>query len=231
MRKVWGLCAIALLAACQAAGTADREEEDGQGASESPEAAEAPQESPGGIYEAGLAAAGSGDFAAAMDYWSAAARDGDARAAYNIGQLYRHGDGVAQDDAEAARWFLAAARGGLAQAQEMIGSMYANGTGVEQDTREAVRWTAKAAEQGDGNARAALPRYQTELGWNYMGGRNGVAQDAALSCMWFGFAAESGQGDAAGMAESTCGVLDPAQRSRLASVSAACRGSGFERCG
>ncbi len=59
-----------------------------------------------------------------------------------------NGEGVPQDDVEAARSFRLAAEQGLAIAQYNLGVMYNNGEGVPEDMAEAARWLRLAAEQG-----------------------------------------------------------------------------------
>ena len=77
----------------------------------------------------------------------AAAEQGAARAQFILGNMYRQGEGVAQDDAEAVRWYRLAAEQGLARAQYSLGLMYTIGWGVPQDHAEAMRWLGLAAEQ------------------------------------------------------------------------------------
>jgi len=49
----------------------------------------------------------------AIDELRAKVERGDVIAQYNLGQSYREGSGVPQDDAEAVRWFGAGRRGNL----------------------------------------------------------------------------------------------------------------------
>jgi len=70
-------------------------------------------------------------------WFRAAAEQGDPYAQFNLGLLYKKGDGVARDDALAATWLRLAAKQGLAFAQNHLGAMYYNGRGVEQDDHEA----------------------------------------------------------------------------------------------
>ena len=51
----------------------------------------------GGDFEKGLAAAQSGDFATALREWTPLAEQGDPDAQYNLGVMYRNGNGVPQD--------------------------------------------------------------------------------------------------------------------------------------
>ena len=78
-----------------------------------------------------------------------AAAQGDAAAQFNLGNMYKDGRGVRQDDAEAARWFRKAADQGLAQAQFGLGVMYYTGRGVRQDRALAQEWFGKACQNGD----------------------------------------------------------------------------------
>ena len=61
------------------------------------------------------------------------AEQGDAEAQNNLGVMYANGNGVAQDDKQAAFWFRKAADQGEAMAQFNIGRMYFNGTVLQQD--------------------------------------------------------------------------------------------------
>src|SRR5262249_47353074 len=88
-----------------------------------------------GVYEAGLR------------ILRTRAEKGDASAQSSLGFMYATGQGVKQDDAEAAKWYRLAAERGRANAQYNIGAMYAKGQGVPQDYNEAQRWWRAAAEQ------------------------------------------------------------------------------------
>ena len=69
-----------------------------------------------------------------IDALRARAEAGDAEAQFNLGTVYADGEGVPQDDAEAARWFRLAADQGLGEAQNNLGFMYDTGRGVPQDS-------------------------------------------------------------------------------------------------
>ena len=78
--------------------------------------------------------------------------------------MYREGQGVPQDDTEAAKWYNRAAGQGLGAAQCNLGVMYATGRGVQQDYAEAVVWIRRAAEQGHAHAQGSLGlMYQTGI--------------------------------------------------------------------
>jgi TPR repeat protein len=89
-----------------------------------------------------------------MRCYRPAADQGHATAQYNLGLLYASGQGVPQDDAEAARWYGKAADQGNPEAQFNLGTLYANGQGVPQDNRRAHHYFALAATQLSGETRA-----------------------------------------------------------------------------
>ena len=112
------------------------------------------------------------------------AKQGNAKAQYNLGGMYYNGKGVRKDYAQAVQWYRKAAEQGHAKAQYNLGVMYDQGQGVRQDYAEAVQWYRKAAEQGDAEA-------QYNLGLMYYKGE-GVRQDLALAQEWFGKACQNG---------------------------------------
>ena len=67
--------------------------------------------------------------------------------------MYATGDGVPEDDREAARLWILAAEQGFASAQYTLGVMYGNGTGVVQDFMYAHMWFNIAASNGDENSK------------------------------------------------------------------------------
>ena len=82
------------------------------------------------------------------------AEQGDAEAQFNLGVMYRTGEGVARDYSESVKWTRRAAEQGIAEAQYYLGVAYANGQGVAQDDAESVKWWSLAAEQGIADLRA-----------------------------------------------------------------------------
>ncbi|MEM7071941.1 MAG: tetratricopeptide repeat protein, partial [Pseudomonadota bacterium] len=64
----------------------------------------------------------------------------DTQTWFERGLQYEQGDGVAQDDSEAAYWYRKAAEQGHALAQGWLGVMYEQGKGVRQDDIEAAHW-------------------------------------------------------------------------------------------
>jgi TPR repeat protein len=99
--------------------------------------------------------------------------------------MYRKGQGVVQDYAQAAAWYGKAADQGSADAQVYLGGMYEPGQGVVQDYAQAAAWYRKAAAQG--SAGVSLDA-QLSLGKLYANGQ-GVKQDYVQAYMWFNLAA------------------------------------------
>jgi hypothetical protein len=127
-------------------------------------------------------------FDQAVFWYTKAAEQGHAASQYKLAEMYRHGEGVARDDARAAHWFLQAAEQGLKEAQLYIGLMYYYGTGLARDYSQAAHWLANAAEQGQ-------PVAQYSLGVLYDSGM-GVRQDRVLALKWLTISAAGGYPDA-----------------------------------
>lgn len=103
-------------------------------------------------YQAGAAAHERGDYALALAEWSAEAERGNPDAQYNLGQMYRLGQGVDVDMSKAFGWYLRAAEQGMVPAQLNVGVMYGRGIGVPSDDVQAYKWLSIAAAQGEPQA-------------------------------------------------------------------------------
>ena len=148
-------------------------------------------------------------------------RPGDANGQFGRDSVYLRtlGQGVPEDDAQAAKWFQKAAIQGQELAQYALAGLYDSGQGVPKDDAQAVKWYEKAAAQGNAKAQdrlgrlADLPtlrtqatqgdaRAQLQLGGLYATGE-GVPQDYAIARQCYEKAAA--QGDA--LAQTSLGVL------------------------
>ena len=112
----------------------------------------------------------------------------DAGAQYTLGEKYKYGEGVVEDDKESLKWYSQAAYSyrilaeqGDADAQYILGYMYQDGKGVIQDYKKSAKWYTRAAEQGHTQA-------QFNLGWMYEQGE-GVLQDYIRAYAWYSIAA------------------------------------------
>ncbi|GHT40345.1 hypothetical protein AGMMS49921_01580 [Endomicrobiia bacterium] len=86
------------------------------------------------------------------------AKQGDAKAQYELGVMYEHGKGIKQDFKKAFYWYKMSAEQGNPLAKYNLGLMYEHGKGVKQDYKEAFKWYKEAADQGIADAQAALTR-------------------------------------------------------------------------
>jgi tetratricopeptide (TPR) repeat protein len=117
-----------------------------------------------GPLEDGYAAERRGDFQAAFLLLEPLAKQGNAKAQFQLGHMYHTGKGgVPQDYTKALEWFRKAADQGNADAQFNLGSMYYVGQVVPQDYAEAMKWYRKAADQGNAGAQKYLARLSEEM--------------------------------------------------------------------
>jgi predicted aspartyl protease len=106
-----------------------------------------------------------------------------ARSQWVIGRKFATGDGLPQDDVEAAKWYQLSSEQAYARAQFDLGKLYEDGRGVPQDHEEAKRLFELSAKQGFADAldklatlssvvaQATLPsRNLTEVNLDKLGG-------------------------------------------------------------
>lgn len=99
-----------------------------------------------------LAALRRGDAATALRLLRALADQGNAAARFNLGSMYRNGEGVPRDDGQAVRLYRLAAVQGNANAQNNLGVMYRDGLALPQDDVLAYMWFNLSAAKGNQNA-------------------------------------------------------------------------------
>lgn len=119
--------------------------------------------------EEGFAAHEAGDYRRAFGIYLPLANQGDVNAQFNLGVMYRQGQGVAQDYRKSIIWYRRAAEQGDTEAQNALGTLYEYGEGVPIDYYEAFQWYKLAADSGDAFA-------QYKLASLYAKGR-GVSKD------------------------------------------------------
>jgi uncharacterized protein len=142
----------------------------------------------GGPLEEGNAAYARGDFATAERLLRPLAEQGNATAQFDLGGMYKHGQGVQQDYALALTWYRKAADQGDARGENAVGDMYLQGNGVPQDFNAALTWYRKSAEQDHASG-------EYNLGAMYANGQ-GVPQDYVEAANWYRKAADQGHGRA-----------------------------------
>jgi len=137
-----------------------------------------------GGFEDGLAAYRAGDYQKAVGLWKQSAEQGNVRAQYFLGVMYKTGKGVPKDDFKAVHWYTKAAKQGDVRAQSVVAVRYATGKGVPQDDARAVYCYTKAAKQGNRHA-------QYQLGYRYSRGK-GIPEDVVHGYAWLSIAAAQG---------------------------------------
>lgn len=140
-------------------------------------------------FAQGVRAYEAGDHKAAYDAWLPLANRGDVAAMRNIGHLYRWGQGVEKDIAQAIHWYRMAAEKGFSRAQANLAAIYLQGDeGTPVDYDEAHKWFAAAAVQN-------LAVAQYNLGLMYELGL-GVEKNEPRALGWYNLAAKAGQPEA-----------------------------------
>ena len=99
----------------------------------------------------------------AVKWYRKAAEQNHAKAQYNLGVCYAHGEGVAKDQVEAAKWYRKAAEQNFAPAQFNLNVCYYNGEGVAKDWVEAYKWLLLVARQGDEDAKKSVTVLESKL--------------------------------------------------------------------
>lgn len=130
--------------------------------------------------KSGIEAWQKSDYAAAVAIWRPLAENGDADAAFNLGQAYRLGRGVPLNLGAAQSWFERAARKGHVDAATTLGLMlFENG-----NQTGGLRWLREAAQKGD-------PRALLVYGTALFNG-DGIPRDPVLGYAYVSRAAAQG---------------------------------------
>jgi len=129
-----------------------------------------------------------GNFPEAFAWCQRAAHSHLPWAQYNLGLMYRKGEGVPRDNAEAARWYLLAADQDFPEAQQKLAELYYLGQGVPLSLPQAFAWYLRAANLGNAEA-------QFQLGHLYANGQ-GIDHDYTQSRHWIREAALQGHPEA-----------------------------------
>src|SRR3954463_2672614 len=130
--------------------------------------------------KAGIEAWQHADYATAVAIWRPLAEQGDADAAFNLGQAYRLRRGGPIKLSAAKTWFERAASKGHVDAQTTLGLLlFQNG-----DQAEGLKWLKAAAEEGE-------PRALLVYGTALFNG-DGVSQDPVLGYAYVSRAAAQG---------------------------------------
>lgn len=110
----------------------------------------------------GQSALNRGEGGAALEWFRAAARGGDARGFNMIGRCHEHGWGVVASTATAARWYRRAASLGEAWAMFNLADLHMRGDGAPQDDNAAFDLYAESARRGNAKALNMLGLFQED---------------------------------------------------------------------
>ena len=128
-------------------------------------------------FDDGMVAYELSHFESALGEFRLAAKHGEARAQYMLGEMYEHGRGVPKGNATAMKWYRMAAERGHAKSQYKLGLMHEKGMG-----RPVV---GRSGDSGGGGLGViAVPTHQ-RLGLSY-----------AEAVKWYSMAANQGFVDA-----------------------------------
>lgn len=127
-----------------------------QSATGADEAAAAEYEAATAAYETATAAYNRNDYSAAYKQLLPLARHGDAKSQAVIAMMYKYGESVAVNYAEAFNWYLASAKQDYPPAQYSLAELYEKGKGTPADPEQALYWYTKAAQAGLTRAKERL---------------------------------------------------------------------------
>ena len=120
------------------------------------------------------------DYKTALYYLSFFAANGDTKANYNLGIMYRDGLGVKKDDVHSLTHFIEAAENGHMLGNYAVGLAFLKGKGSDIDVKTAIHYLTEAAFLGH----AMSP---VEIGGLYFRGRL-VKKDFVSAYFWWSLA-------------------------------------------
>lgn len=177
-----------------------------------PQAPSAPLTQPRALYVESVAKLESAKTEAqtreALKLLQQAAALGHPPAQLQLGELYKLGQGVEQDAAQARLWYERAAEGGNVLAMHRVGVMSARGQGGPADQAAAIAWFEKAANFG-------LVDSQYNLGATYHPASDSApnpVQNAGEAYFWYALAARNGDAQAKALADGLAANLSPDER-------------------
>lgn len=130
------------------------------------------------------------DYAKSAYWYLEAAKQGDAKGAFEASNLNKENYGAKISEEDALAWLIKSAKQGYDRAQTRLAWRYDKGTdGFDVNEELAIYWYRKAAEQGYTVA-------EIQLGKKYAQGIGGVRQNKEEAVYWFKRAAKDGNGEA-----------------------------------
>jgi len=96
------------------------------------------------------------------------AKRGNVQAQYDLGLLYKHGQGKTKNLKDAFKWMHKSALKGYTPAQYEFALMFHYGIGVKQNLELARLWFTRASKGGDSRAKSILYRFYAGKKVNYI---------------------------------------------------------------
>ena len=103
------------------------------------------------------------DYETALKKWRTLAEQGNAKAQFNLGQMYRNEKGIPQDYKTAVKWYTLSSEQNFAEAQANLGVMYYNGWFVIKDIVYAHMWANIASSNGFEHSKGLLESFNKEM--------------------------------------------------------------------
>ena len=173
-------------------------------------------------YLKGFQALDQKDYKTALYYLSMFAANGDARANYNLGIMYREGLGVDQYDIEALTHFIAAAEDGHMLGNYAVGLAFLRGRGSDIDVEAALFYLKEATLLGH----ALSP---VEIGRVYFEGKL-TEKDFVAAHFWWSLARARNAPGAKESLNSLYQQMTEAQKQQAALRQQRCRNQTLRKC-
>ncbi len=173
-------------------------------------------------YLRGFQALEKRDYKTALYHLSFFAANGDAKANYNLGTMYREGLGVEKDEVQSLSHFIAAAENGHMLGNYAVGLAFLNGKGSDIDAEAAIHYLTKAALLGH----AISP---VELGRLYFLGKS-VKKNFVSAHFWWLLAQERNATNASKNLSTLLSKMNQEQKRQAFLLQSKCKRLTLKQC-
>ena len=173
-------------------------------------------------YQKGFRALEQRDYKTALYYLSLFAANGDNRASYNLGIMYREGLGVKKDDVQSLAHFVEAAENGHMLGNYSVGLAFLAGKGSDVNADAAIHYLKEAALLGH----AISP---IEIGNLYFEG-NLMEKDYVSAHFWWLLANDRNAPGASQLLNALQSKMDQEQKIQASLLQRKCRALTLRKC-
>ena len=173
-------------------------------------------------YLRGFQALEQRDYKTALYYLSFFAANGDAKANYNLGTMYREGLGVEKDEVQSLSHFIAAAENGHMLGNYAVGLAFLTGKGSDIDAKAAIHYLTEAALLGH----AISP---VEIGRLYFRGRL-VKKNFVSAHFWWLLAQERNAPNASKNLSTLLSKMNQEQKRQAFLLQSKCKRLTLKQC-